>query len=67
MIPHFPNEMGPGNPVTALDLRTKDGTTIRWVFDEPIQQSRMMMAMGRLFANLGLEEMPAIELPEPDD
>lgn len=61
MIPEFPNEVNP-NPVTAIDLRTEQGVTLRWHFDPPVQQSRMMLALGGLFAQVS-EEMPELSLP----
>ena len=55
------NEINP-NPVTALDIRTKDGTTLRFAFDPPIQQSKMVAALGVLHALLDVEVN--IRLPE---
>jgi len=62
-IPESPNEMGPGNPVTSFDVHTVEGVTLRWNFDEPIQQSRMMAAIGRMAGMLGV--MPTFDLPPP--
>lgn len=66
MIPEFPNEAGPGNPVTALDILTQDGVVLRWTFEAPIQQSRVMMALGALFASL-TPVMPELSFPEEND
>ena len=60
-IPEFPNEINP-NPVTALDMRTQDGTTLRFAFHPSIQQSNMMAALGLLHALLDVELN--IQLPE---
>lgn len=65
MIPEFPNEVNP-NPVTAIDLRTEQGVTLRWHFDPPVQQSRMMLALGGLFAQVS-EEMPELSLPSEQE
>lgn len=65
MIPDFPNEVNP-NPVTAIDLLTEQGVKLRWSFDAPIQQSRMMMAIGGLFARLS-EVMPEFSLPSEQE
>ena len=63
MIPEFPNEANPGNPVTGIALRTQDGTVLCWTFDTPVQQSRMMLALGSLFARVS-KAMPELSLPE---
>ena len=65
-IPEFPNEAKPGNPVTAIDLQMQEGVTLRWTFDTPIQQSRMMLALGRLFGSL-TDMMPELSLPAETD
>lgn len=52
-IPEFKNEVGE-NPVTAIDLVMRDGVILR--FKLPlVQQSRVMVAMGRLLASLNVE------------
>ncbi|MDP2727861.1 MAG: hypothetical protein Q8P59_10000 [Dehalococcoidia bacterium] len=61
LIPNFPNELPPGNPVTALDVHTKAGTVLRFNLGE-VQQSRFMAAIGELLARLGVEL--DISLPE---
>lgn len=60
-IPEFEGEMNP-NPVTALDMVTADGTLLWFAFVPPIQQSRMMWALGRLHAELGVSI--DLQLPE---
>ncbi len=60
-IPEFPNEINP-NPVTALDMRTQEGTALRFAFHPPIQQSKMVASLGFLHALLDLELN--IQLPE---
>ena len=66
VIPEFPGEMTPGNPVTAIDAHTRDGVVLRWVFPEPVQQARFMWGVGELFGRLGLSRFPYLELPEPE-
>ena len=61
-IPNFPNEVNP-NPIIAIDLRTKEGTVLRFKLPE-IQQARVMWAMGKLLASVGAEI--DLELPEPE-
>ena len=53
-IPEFPDEIN-SNPVTALDMRNQDGTTLRFAFHPPIQQSKMVAALGLLHALLDVE------------
>lgn len=65
MIPEFPNEVN-GNPMTAVEMHTRDGSNLQWSFDPPIQQSRAMAAFGEMFSRLGLPEMPAFRLGEGD-
>ena len=60
-IPEFPDEIN-SNPVTALDMRNQDGTTLRFAFHPPIQQSKMVAALGLLHALLDVEVN--IQLPE---
>ena len=60
LIPEFPNEVNP-NPVVAIDLIMKDGPVLRFEMGE-VQQARVMWAMGRLLAELGVELN--ISLPE---
>ena len=62
-IPEFPNEATPGNPVTAVDLQTAEGVTLRWTFDTPVQQARIMLALGYLFAGVS-NTMPELSLPQ---
>ena len=58
-IPTFPNEVNP-NPVTALDMQTKDGAILRFKLPE-VLQSRFMWAVGKMLASL---DVPLdIELP----
>ena len=64
IIPEFPNEAKPGNPVVAIDLRTKDLVVIRFELGE-VQQSRVMWAMGELLRDLGVEL--DISLPAPPE
>lgn len=59
IIPTF-NEIG-SNPLTALDMVTRDGVILRFKLPS-VQQSRVMVAMCRLLASLGVEL--DIELPE---
>lgn len=66
MIPDFPNEPEPGNPATAIDLQTVDGVVLRWTFETPVQQSRIMMALGRLFHSL-TEAMPELSFPVQEE
>ena len=49
------------NPVTAIDLQTKDGTVLRFRLPE-IQQERVMWAIGVLHHSLGVGL--DLELPE---
>lgn len=58
-IPNF-NEAGPGNPVTAIELRMKDGAVLRFRLPD-VQQSRVMWAIGKLLA--GLEVPLDLEIP----
>ncbi len=60
-ITEFPNQINP-NPVTALDMRTQEGTALRFAFHPPIQQSKMVAALGLLHALLDVEVN--IQLPE---
>ncbi len=50
-IPDF-NELPAGNPVTAIDLHTRDGLILRFELGE-VQQSRVMWAIGGMLAELG--------------
>lgn len=63
MIPEFQNEAKPGNPVTSLEMHTKDGTSLHFRFDLPIQKSRMMMALGELLVEIGQAEKASPENP----
>ena len=49
-IPEFSNEVNP-NPVVAIDLRMRDGVVLRFAMPD-VQQSRVMVGMGRLLADL---------------
>ncbi|MDP3062121.1 MAG: hypothetical protein Q8O40_02730 [Chloroflexota bacterium] len=49
-IPEFPNEVN-ANPVVAIDLRMKDGVVLRLKMPD-VQQTRVMVAIGRLAADL---------------
>lgn len=49
-IPNFPNEIG-ANPVVAIDLHMRDGAILRLKMPD-VQQSRVMVAIGRLAADL---------------
>ena len=53
IIPEFPNEVKPGNPVVAIDLRMKDHVVLRFELGE-VQQSRVMWAMRELLLHLGV-------------
>ena len=53
-IPTFPNEVG-GNPVIAIEVVTDQGVRLRFNFTPPVQQSRMMIALGHLHAAVGAE------------
>ena len=53
IIPEFPNEVNP-NPVVAIDLRMKDHVVLRFEMGE-VQQARVMWAMGKLLAELGVD------------
>jgi hypothetical protein len=60
-IPEFPNETN-SNPVVAIDLQTKAGVVLRFAMPD-VQQSRVMVAMGRLLADL---DVPLdLSLPDP--
>jgi len=54
-IPHFPNEIG-GNPVVAIDLRMRDGAILRLKMPD-VQQSRVMVALGQLVADLDVPQL----------
>ena len=60
-ISEFPYEIN-SNPVTALDMRNQDGTTLRFAFHPPIQEFKMVAALGLLHALLDVEVN--IQLPE---
>lgn len=51
-VPWFHEERS--NPVTALDMQTSDGATLRFKLPE-VQQARVMAAMGELHGRLGVE------------
>lgn len=65
-IPEFPNEAKPGNPVTAIDLHTVQGVTLRYTFETPVQQAQMFQFLGILFARI-TDVMPELSLPAEAD
>jgi hypothetical protein len=62
-IPEFPNELG-SNAIVAIDIRAKDGTVLRWVLPE-VQQARVMAALGRMAADIGVA--PDFTLPDSEE
>ena len=63
-IPEFPNETN-SNPVVAIDLYTQAGTILRLKIKPAVQQARVMMALGRLLADLGVPPPLDFDLPLP--
>ena len=40
------------NPVTALNIQLRDGQCLRWVFNKPLDQAKLMGELGKFLEGL---------------